>query len=321
MKKVFNLLFCGALVAALATSCTPNPPDENNGNNGSDTIATTTPTDPVTFSIVVTDITSTTANVAVNPSDNNVLYYYDVLAAEIFDEYTDAQVASILLEDMVEDYEENKAEYEESYGVTDFADAYLSSGADNWDFSGLTASTTYYAFAFAIDTTTMTVSGDLTKESFTTTEVIPSDNVLSFTQDADDKTLITVNATNDDPYVWTYITTEELATYYDGDVTEAWLDYVALLDAYGFLDWLLSYGTETFYTTDNFTEAGEYVLMAAGYNGGQTTEVVTYTLTVTEDMIGAEDESGDDMLVAPKRMKLQNKDTKNVFKPQVQIKK
>lgn len=298
MKKVFNLLFFGALMAAITTACTPNPPEPDNNGNKQDTTVVTPPI-PVQFDLAVTDITSTSASVTVTPNDNNTLYYYDVLAAEIFTQYSDAEIAELLLEEMKTDYEEYKDEYKEDYGVNNFAEAYLSKGTDNWDFSGLNANTDYYAYAFAIDTATMTVNGELAKELFTTLEVIPSDNKISFSQDADDPTLITITTTNDDPYIWTYLSQDELTEYYEGDAQLAWSDFVELLKGYGLLDWVLSYGDESISTTETFDEAGEYVFVAAGYDGGQTTEIVTYTLTVTEDMI---DTSEDESYAAPHKL-------------------
>lgn len=300
MKRVFDLLLLGGVCCTLLlTSCDPNPvekPEEKQEK------------EPVAFTIAVTDIATTGATVSVTPANKNVLYYFDVLQAVVWDDgYTDAQIADLLLEEMHEDYEANKDDYLEYYGITNLAEAYLSQGDDAFTFTTLSASTSYYAIAFAIDTTTMKVISELVKEPFTTTEVVPSDNQISFSQDAADKTLINITTTNDDPYIWTYVSTAELATDYNGDAQAVWAEYVELLNAYGLLDWVLSYGSEEFYTTDYFTdiaEVGDYTLIAAGYNGGQTTEIFTYTLTVTEDMIGTEEEEGEEgeIIAAPRKI-------------------
>lgn len=295
MKKLFSsFLLVGACIALLFTSCNHDPNIE---------IPLTQPP----FNIEVSNVATTTATVAVTPLDKEVLYYFDVFDASVWEsDATDAQIAEEILQLLLDDYEESKDFISEYYGIDNFADAYLSKGDDTYDFTGLKGATSYYVVAFAIDTVTNTVNSELTKELFITADILPSENVISFEQDAEDKSLIYINTTNDDSYIWTYLSAAEMLEY-NGDAQAAWTDMVEIFNEYGLLDWVIVNGSDYFSTKDYLTdpsEVGTYTLIAAGYDGGQTTELFTYEFEVTEDMLGTEEEGGDDddLFAAPRKL-------------------
>ena len=117
-----------------------------------------------TFSISVTEISSTSANVAVTPSNNDT-YYFDIVDKAFYDSYSNK---ADLAADYVAYLQETAAEYAAlGYDVT-LADL-LSSGNDSYYFDGiLDPNTDYYAVAFGISANG-TVTTDVTAEAFTTT--------------------------------------------------------------------------------------------------------------------------------------------------------
>ena len=132
--------------------------DGGNTGGGSDNSSNNT------FSISVTDISSTSANVTVTPSNNDT-YYFDVVDKEFYDSYSNkADIAT----DYVAYLKEIVAEYT-SYGYDISLSDLLSSGSDTYYFDGnLDPNTDYYAVAFGVSANG-TVTTDVTAKAFTTT--------------------------------------------------------------------------------------------------------------------------------------------------------
>jgi hypothetical protein len=118
---------------------------------------------PVTFEVAVSDVETTSATVAVTPSDANATYYFDVVKKATFDELgSPTAVAEKVIADLKKYQAENGAVLSDT----------LSQGNDSRVYTEvLSASTEYTACAFGVD-----ASGKLTTEVFTqdfTTKELP----------------------------------------------------------------------------------------------------------------------------------------------------
>lgn len=277
MKKNLFLMM-GAIVALSLVGCNK----EQGGGNEPE------PEKTVAFNIQVTDITATTANVTVEPSDTNAYYYYDVLDAALFDQYTEDSIAAILLSNMADQWEQMGAIYEQYLGIDNMIDAFMSKGNDGYEYSELTPNTDYIAFAFQIDTAALKIKGTMTKKAFKTGEIEMSDNVITVSIDADNN--IVVTTTNDDPY--------NLAIFDNATVLEQGYTDQEIIDY--LVEDAATYGTYAGGlqqpTTSVFSagEEGDYLFAAVGCNGAATTELFKYVLTITSDMVApaeADDET------------------------------
>lgn len=289
MKKIFNLLMAGALVALVAC----NPTDKNGVDDA-------TEGGNAEFKISVTGITESSATVAVVPSNDSIYYYFLAIPADTLNKYDSKEAyADLYLADFI-DY---IAYYNDSYGTSYTLLSQLSQGVDKYEFEEeLNPSTIYYAIAFQVDPDNEKVVGSVAYKEFTTLELEKSANVISFELDGD--TVVNIKTTNDDEYLWTYIQKDTLAKYYDGDAKACLEDYVAYIeDYYGdyvtyFWSYIVSSGDETYSIKDNFVkgESGTYVFIAAAmYNTTINSEVFTQEIVITEDMCGEEEaEDGDD---------------------------
>lgn len=121
----------------------------------------------VTFNIAISDITTSSATVAVTPSDNAATYYWTYFEASEIAGLTDAEIGASLKGDM--DY--TIMLYEYFYGMTlTYADlAYQ--GPESYTFSSLNSNTAYVIVAMEIDANGNGI-GAAAQESFTTLEVI-----------------------------------------------------------------------------------------------------------------------------------------------------
>ncbi len=252
-----------AAAAIAFTACTkPTPEPEP------------TPEEANTFQITVSDITATTASVAVTPSDNSVLYYFDILSAENYAEFADD---AALMTDYV-DYFEELIDIYGQYGYDLTIADFLSQGADDYDFEGLSAETTYYVVAFCFDST-YTPAGSVTKQQFTTLAV---QNVsLSFQLQTTDTAIFFVPNDDKITYLYDYDDADTLAALLtNNDMTapqyfQALWEYVeSMYSAYGYtLDDFAAQGTLYLPYLDEdgeaVLEAGhKYVFMAQAYTGG-----------------------------------------------------
>lgn len=289
MKKVFNLLMAGALVALVAC----NPTDKNGVDDAKEG-------GNADFKITVTGITESSATVAVVPSNDSIYYYFLAIPADTLNKYDSKEAyADFFLADFI-DY---IADYNDYYGTSYTLLKQLSQGIDKYEFEEeLNPSTVYYAIAFQVDPDNEKVVGSVAYKEFTTLELEKSANVISFELDGD--TVINIKTTNDDEYLWTYIQKDTLAKYYDGDAKACLEYYVAYIeDYYGdyvtyyWSYYIVSSGDETYSIKDNFVkgESGTYVFIAAAmYNTIINSDVFTQEIVITEDMCGEETVSGGD---------------------------
>ena len=119
----------------------------------------------VSFEIKAENITQTTADVTVTPSDNEASYYFDLFASADAKDMSDAEIVAALRESW-----ESQAEY---YGMelSEMLPYILSQGEDSYPFKDLQAGTEYTVVAFLVDEEGNLV-GEVTRSSFTTEAAI-----------------------------------------------------------------------------------------------------------------------------------------------------
>lgn len=278
MKKIFSILAV-ALVAFSFASC--------NGNNP-------TPGKDGKFAILVENITATSADITVTPTDTAAYYYWTVYYAESIKEAGDS-LGAYLAEDL-------KAEYG-PYDWDLVASYHLTKGEDNYSFSGLPSETELAVVAIYLDST-YTVIGEVGIKEFTTPKLEIEEtvalNITSATVDLSlmkDYGLMGISAEAQDGYALKLFfyaeqasgTFTEEAFYSDGQ-------YV-----YNYVEW--GEGDDDWTTLEKMNldgalnkEGTEYAFSGSvvGDNG------VEYTFSATATI--AEEEGGEAAAFAPKRV-------------------
>lgn len=278
MKKIFSILAV-ALVAFSFASC--------NGNNP-------TPGKDGKFAILVENITATSADITVTPTDTAAYYFWSVYYAESIKEAGDS-LGAYLAEDL-------KAEYG-SYDWALVASYLLTKGEDNYSFSELPSETDLAVVAFYLDST-YTVLGEVGIKEFTTPKLEIEEtvalNITSATVDLSlmkDYGLMGISAEAQDGYALKLCfyaeqasgTFTEEAFYSDGQ-------YV-----YNYVEW--GEGDDDWTTLEKMNldgalnkEGTEYAFSGSvvGDNG------VEYTFSATATI--AEEEGGEAAAFAPKRV-------------------
>lgn len=121
----------------------------------------------VTFAIEVEDITTKGATITVTPSDEEPTYYWSVIAAEDYAEYSDdEEFIAACLDDI-----EYTIWYYSNFGDDLTLADFLSQGEDSYEFSTLDGGTDYLVFAFLLDEEG-TASGAVATKAFATEEVV-----------------------------------------------------------------------------------------------------------------------------------------------------
>lgn len=142
MKKFFAFV-AAALVAFSFTACNENNPTPGKGGK---------------FAILVENVTATTADVTVTPTDTAAYYYWSVYYAESIKNVGDS-LGTYLAENL-------KAQYG-SYDWDLVANYLLTKGQDNYALTGLPSETDLVVVAFYLDST-YTVLGEVGVKEFTT---------------------------------------------------------------------------------------------------------------------------------------------------------
>jgi hypothetical protein len=252
MKKY--LMIFAAVSALFMTACKPQPQPEKE----------------VTFEITISDLTASEANMAVKPSDNNVFYYFDILASSYMSEYESQEA---LAADYIEYLIDLADYYTEAGEPTDWIE-FLSQGEDSWKFEGLTAETEYIGIAFAIDTAKKELKGKVATKSFTTAEV--QKTVLTFQIAMSDTAVWFLPNKQDITYLSLYSEPDSITAYgyTPEDYFHAYMEYMAEMYAYyGYtLDDMVMYGDIYIPVQDGeevYLEQGHnYLFMAQAYTSG-----------------------------------------------------
>ena len=115
----------------------------------------------VSFEIKAENITQTTADVTVTPSDNEASYYFDLFASADAKDMDDAAIVAALRESW-----ESQASYYDME-LSELLPYILSQGEDSYPFEDLQAGTEYTVVAFLVDEEGNLV-GEVTRFNFTT---------------------------------------------------------------------------------------------------------------------------------------------------------
>ena len=147
MKKIFSILAVALVAFSFASCDKKNDPDA-----------------PGSFTITVSAITSNSATVAIEPSNANAAYFWNVFSTEAVNYYGGADS---LLALYIEYYKE------EGYTYADLVKGLLiiEAGKDSYDYTGLDPETDYTVIACYIDTT-LQLKGKATTKAFKTSEFV-----------------------------------------------------------------------------------------------------------------------------------------------------
>lgn len=279
MKKIFSILAV-ALVAFSFASC--------NGNNP-------TPGKDGKFAILVENITATSADITVTPTDTAAYYYWSVFYAESVKEAGDSLGYQI-----AESLKQNYGSYD-----WDVVTAYvMSQGEDNYSFSGLPSETELAVVAIYLDST-YTVIGEVGIKEFTTPKLEIEETVaLNITSAELDLTyfetdgLVAISAEAQDGYdLELFFYADELnGTFTENDF------YSDGVYVYNYVEW--GDGDEDWATLEKMNLVGalneegtEYTF--SGSVVGNNAVEYTFNATAT---IAAEEEGGEAAAFAPKRV-------------------
>ncbi len=161
MKKLLNLML--VVLAVCGIACTPNNEGNGGENNG--------PKPALTFTIQLSDITSSSVYMAVTPSNNTDTYFFDVVPQYVMAHYSTPEVFAA-------DYVSQLISLYEQYDLV-FADV-LSQGEDAWQYEVgyLDPNTEYNAIAFGV-TAEGTITTKVTMKPFKTLEQEKSDKAFN----------------------------------------------------------------------------------------------------------------------------------------------
>ena len=126
--------------------------------------------DPVpadmTFEIAASDITFSSANISVNPSNTTATYYWNIYETAKIASMSDEELCAAIKEDI-----EYTIEYYAYFGYEIGFEEFLSQGADSYEYDELAANTAYTVIAVAMGTLG-TTNGAVAKYNFQTAEIV-----------------------------------------------------------------------------------------------------------------------------------------------------
>lgn len=245
------------------------------------------------FRIEVKDVTSFTATISVTPDDNRRLYVcqyatkadFDEFGVEYIPEFVKLNFDDLILEYMASGFEATYENFcDEGYGSTDI--------------TGLEPDADYVAFCYYINTETGMNDSPVELVEFHTTEVTPSENVITLTYNAD-KNVMHIETTNNDPYffivekqsqydVWQKDLSQESLT---NEVSELISDMEAVgIGQYFYFKGSQDINLDEFYTDylDPYVDKmpdGKWIALCAGYAGVVNSDVVYCQFRIGEEVV------------------------------------
>lgn len=271
----FNVMLCGwlfVITTLLFTSCGNDVSDDLESKPTSDS------TTEVPLVCNINNITSTSANVSVSPTEGYTGYYYfDVMTkSEYESKYANNHEALVSqFEAMVQKYADSFIAAGKVSSIEDLMESAIASkGNANYLYETLDPHTDYCVWACSVDLQGKVTSDISVIGEFTTLDVKHSD--MTFTIAYDPATYkLTLTPSSDESYVWGVLSAEDYEAYYDGSAEECIKDLVDTYINEGVLEDNLYTGS--FSTSMIFKASpGENVVLAAGYKDGITTSIAEY---------------------------------------------
>ena len=241
---------------------------------------------PVIVELKMGDIAQKKATVHATPSDNEGYYYCGFAPKSAVNGKSDSELLDILFNNLMQTWEQAQ-----NYGYTieKFAAQFLRQGELDLTASGLTASTDYEMFAFGVDMQNEKPSPIITRINFTSADVVPSN--MTFTIQYDSvayvagktrvDTLIYFSAhpsTDKETYLLGGAEKNYLNESFKGDPAVYMQNLEANYDKKGTLEKYLRTGVFSIYAK-NPEDGSQWVIIAAGYEGGFTTKMFTLEYT------------------------------------------
>lgn len=216
------------------------------------------------FNIDVSNITYTSADIIVMPSNKQIPYYYGIFPAE---EYEQTKDKNELLYDQVR-WDIINLMYDEGLSFEEAIErtAYLGDAGGSLQEGALRPGTKYVVVAFGFDKYARP-NTDITVGRFQTTAVTPSSNTFAITLESKSAidVVYKIETTNDDPYFTGIYTKEMLAGLSDDEI-------VALLEErseiYGGYN-----GSDSFSGNGRLFADTDYEIIALGYDMAATTPI------------------------------------------------
>ena len=263
-------------ISLLATACDSSN-DNGGGGNGD--------YDNSNFTIEVSEVTASCANVQVTSAEAGEYFYFDVVESEILSALeSPMQLAESWVADIFEMIEEYK-EYGESYTFADF----LSRGEDQYFYTCmLSPETSYMVVAFCVDKEG-NIGDCLSLKEFSTRSVRASDNTFEITVEDG---IAKVDASNkQEYYLFEIYEAEELASLSEQQIISR-LIYDAI--DYGIDEFVMGCGFDEVDYSEYLINGTRYVACCVGYDGGATTSLTRYEFTYAS--AGGDDDYTSDLI-------------------------
>lgn len=238
---------------------------------------------PVSLQLEMLDIAQKKCTVAVTPSDEEGYYYCGYADKATLGNITDAELAENVMTNL-----KAMAKQYAAYGYT--LKNFLQQGTKNLTASGMTASTDYVMFAFGVDVDNEKASPVVTRLPFRTIDVVPSSMTIPLQSDSASyvtntkgkvDTLIYFSAhpsTDKETYLLGGAEKNYLNESFKGDPAVYMQNLEANYDKKGTLEKYLRTGVFSIYAK-NPEDGSQWVIIAAGYEGGFTTKMFTLEYT------------------------------------------
>lgn len=238
---------------------------------------------PVSLQLEMLDIAQKKCTVAVTPSDEEGYYYCGYADKATLGNITDAELAENVMTNL-----KAMAKQYAAYGYT--LKNFLQQGTKNLIASSLTASTDYVMFAFGVDVENEMAGTVVTRAEFRTKDVVPSNMTITLQFDSVSyvtnskgvvDTLIYFSAhpsTDNETYLLGGAEKGYLTESFGGDPKTYMKNMEANYDKKGTLEKYLRKGVFSIYAK-NPEDNSQWVIIAAGYDGGFSTKMFTLEYT------------------------------------------